>query len=50
VGKHHDKGKEEDERKQQGNGQVPAGTRVSPNDPQGRRSTPEPDESQENEK
>jgi hypothetical protein len=41
VGKHHDKDKEEDERRQQGNGRVPPGTVVSPKDPQGKHSAPE---------
>jgi hypothetical protein len=44
VGKHDDKDKEEDERKQQGNGQVSADTRISPKDPEGKHSEPEDDE------
>jgi len=44
VGKHDDKNKEEDERKQQGNGQVPADTRISPKDPQGRHGASEPED------
>lgn len=49
VGKHHDKDKEEDERKRQSNGQVPADTWVSPKDPPGRHSAPEPNEPEEDE-
>ncbi|MGH3846871.1 MAG: hypothetical protein ACRDR6_29740 [Pseudonocardiaceae bacterium] len=44
MGKHDDKDKEEDERKQQGNGQVSADTRISPKDPEGKHSEPEDDE------
>lgn len=40
MGKHHDKDKEEDERRQQGNGRVPPDTWVSRKDPEGRHSAP----------
>lgn len=45
MGKHHDKDAEEDERKRQGDGQVPAGTGVSPKEPRGKHSAPDPEES-----
>jgi hypothetical protein len=44
VGKHEDRPKDEQEKKQQSNGQVPPGTRISPKDPQGKHSAPDPDE------
>jgi hypothetical protein len=44
VGKHDDRKKDEEEKKQQSNDQVPSGTRVSPKDPEGKHSAPEPDE------
>lgn len=44
MGKHDDRDKEEAERKQQGNGQVPADTRISPKDPESKHSEPEDDE------
>jgi hypothetical protein len=44
VGKHDDRNKDEEERKQQSNGQVPPGTRISPKDPKGKHSVPEADE------
>jgi hypothetical protein len=44
VGKHDDRKKNEDERKQQSNGQPPTGTRITPNEPDGRHSAPEENE------
>ncbi|MGH3798905.1 MAG: hypothetical protein ACRDTD_02010 [Pseudonocardiaceae bacterium] len=44
MGKHDDQNKEEDERKQQNNGQVPADTRVTPKEPEGKHSAPESEE------
>lgn len=44
MGKHYDEHKEEEERKQQGNGQVSPGTPVSPEDPKGRHGASEPEE------
>jgi hypothetical protein len=44
VGKHEDKHKDEQEKKQQSNGQVPPGTRISPKEPKGKHSAPDPDE------
>lgn len=49
MGKHYDKDKEEAERKQQSNGKIPPGIRVSPKDPQSKHSAPEPDEPEEDE-
>jgi len=43
VGKHYDKSKEEEERKRQGDGQVPPDTWVSPKDPRGKHGTSEPE-------
>ncbi|MBV9140189.1 MAG: hypothetical protein JO115_04625 [Pseudonocardiales bacterium] len=50
VGKHEDKHKDEQERKRQSNGQVPPGTRISPKEPRGKHSAPEPDEPEKDEK
>jgi hypothetical protein len=47
VGKHYDKNKEEEERKRQGDGQVPPDTWVSPKDPRGKHGTSEPEETDE---
>ena len=47
MGKHEDRNKDEQERKQQSNGQVLPGTRISPKDPQGKHSAPEPEEEEE---
>lgn len=44
MGKHDDKNKDEQERKQQSNGQVSPGTRISPKEPEGKHSKPEPEE------
>lgn len=38
MGKHDDRNKDEEERKQQGNGQVARGTQISRDDPEGRHS------------
>jgi hypothetical protein len=50
MGKHYDREKEEEERRRQGDGQVPPGTWISPKEPRGKHSTPEPDEPEKDEK
>lgn len=49
MGKHHDKDKEEAERRQQGNGQVPPDMWVSRKEPKGKHSAPEAEEDPEEE-
>ncbi len=47
MSKHEDKGKDEDEKTRQSNGQVPTGTPVSPEEPKGKHSAPDPKEDEE---